>query len=653
MKPRLALFLAVLAVWAFLHRGVLVYIFSNPACLGPGVLFAALQALGRLAFLAWLLAVSMGLGRLALKRLRLDHPEPAEEAVLSAGLGLGLLSYLLFLCGLLHLWRPAPLAVLLVLLTALAWTQLRGWRLGLSAPGPLGWGQALFALPVILAALYGFASASAPPTEWDSLAVHLELPKLYAQAGGLAPLRWLSHGFDPMAVELLYVPAMVFQAPELAAMVSLLFQGLMAAALWVFGSRLGSRPAAAAAVALFLAQPAVINVSGTPGTDFGVGLFAMLAFWSAWRAAQTGPGRWLGLSGACAGLAAVSKTTGVFLAAALAVLVAYAALRRPPAWRRWALGWAAAAALASVPWFLRTYLYTGNPVWPYLPALFGGDLRDLYIFMRLKQATLEGVGTGWPQLLLLPFHLVFRSAETFRHSSRELLIPLLVLAGASWRAARQDPFARWTLAYAGLFTVLWFQAVQNWRYFIPLMPWLCLLACLWAQRCLQLGGWRRAAAGVLVVGFWALPELSANNALFPALGLRPRAPGQSPQEAYLSRSVGSYAAMVHINRTFPPDARVLLYREVRPFYLDRQFLVGDPQNEMLIRYEELAGPEELYQRLRGLGLTAVLWDPRLQTFSPRVPGFLRAEAMMQAVLRRYASDPVEVNGVRIYSWRET
>ena len=66
-------------------------------------------------------------------------------------------------------------------------------------------------------------------------------------------------------------------------------------------------------------------VSGTPGTDFGVGLFAMLAFWTAWRAVETKQGRWLILSGALSGLAAVSKTTGVFMAAALGAMLALAA----------------------------------------------------------------------------------------------------------------------------------------------------------------------------------------------------------------------------------------------------------------------------------------------------------------------------------------
>jgi hypothetical protein len=651
IKPWQALFFSVLAVWAALHHGVLSYIFLHPASLSLAVFAQMLKALARLACIIWLLAASAGLGRLLLKALALPYADPAERCLLEAGLGLGLISHCLFFFGLLSLWKPAPLLVLFCMLSLLAWLALRPLCEHVSIPGQLTWPQALFAAPIILAALYGLVCANAPPTEWDALAVHLELPKLYAQLGSLLPLRWLSHGFDPMAVEMLYVPALVFKALELPAMTALLLQGLMAAALWVFASRLSSRLVALAAVALFLAQPAVIYVSGTPGTDFGVGLFGMLAFWSAWRGVESKQGRWLMLSGAFSGLAEVSKTTGFFLAAALALILAWQALVRQRSLWRWAPGWAGTAALFAAPWLLRNLICTHNPIWPYLPRLFGGTPRDIYIFSRLKSATLEGAGSAWPQLLLLPFNLILKPAETFHHSSRELLIPFLALGALSWRRVRQDSFAKWVLAYLCVFTLLWFHAVQNWRYFIPIMPWLCLLACAWAAELWGQGGWRRPAAWVLAVGFLAMPALSANNALFPVLGLRSQDPALTSQEAYLGHSLDSYPAMAYLNRATPAEANILLYREVRPFYLDRHVLVGDPQNEMLIRYEELDTPEALYLRLRALGIDAVLFDPHLQTFSPAVPGFARAEAMMIAVLRLYAEPPVEINGVRIYSWR--
>jgi hypothetical protein len=626
------------------------YVLAHPGALSFETAAQALEALLRAAALAWVAAVAAALGRRALTPLALGIDDRAERLVLEIGLGLGLLSFLLLAFGALGLWTAGPLAVLFLLLSAaLAGVDLDVRRLRPS--GRIDWTQALFLFPIVLAALHGFISAAAPPTDWDSLAVHLEIPRQYARLGGLQPLRWLAHGLDPMAVEMFYVPALVFKDAAMPAMISLLFQGLMAAAAWTFGRRLSSRGAALAAAALFLSQPAVVYVSGTPGTDFGVGLFAMLAFWTAWRAVESEEGRWLILSGAFTGLAAVSKTTGIFLAVALAAALAAAAARRAPGLRRHAPVWVGAAALFSAPWFLRSWIRTGNPVWPYLPGLFGGTARDAYLYARAKAAVTEGLGYGWREFLLLPLNLVFKP-ENFRHSSQWLMIPLLVLGAASARDAWRKPFVRWTAVYAAVFTVLWFQGVQEWRYFIPLMPWLCLLICDWAAKAWSGGGPRRLAACALVVGFLGLPETSANNALYPVLGLRPSDASLTPRDAYLGRSLNSYAAMRHVNRDFPANAKILLYGEIRPFYLERDYLIGDPQNETSIRYEELRTPEELYRRLRGLGITGFLVDPSLSSFNADLPAFRRADAMLRAVLERYASAPEDVGGARLYSWKE-
>lgn len=649
MRPRSALLLAVVVAWALLHHGVIDYVSRYPSALGFAVFPQLLKVLGRLAAVAWLLAAAAGLGRLVISRLELSAG-PGERFLLEAGLGLGLISHILFFLGFLGLWTPAPLVLLAALLSIPAWRTLRALRGKLSWTFEPTWTQALFMLPIILAALHGLIAANAPPTDWDSLAVHLEIPRQHALFGRLASLPWLIHGLDPMLVEMFYVPALVFRAAELPALVSLLFGGLMAAGLWVFGRGLASRPIALAAVALFVCQPAVTHVSGTPGTDFGVGLFAMLAFWSAWRGLESQKGHWLALSGAFAGLAAVSKTTGVFLAVALALTLAVRLLGKDKELRRWGLFWAGAALLLSCPWFLRSLIHTGNPVWPYMPQIFGGSERDLYIFARAKAATLEGLGTGWREFFLLPLNLALKS-ESFRHSSQVLVIPFLLLGLADWRLSWKDSFTRWFLGYGAAFTVLWFCAVQNWRYFIPLMPWLCLLACAWAAHYWASGGWGRLLAAVLAAGFMGVPDLCANNALFPVLGLKSQRPGLSSRQAFLRRSLSSYAAVEHVNANLPRDAHVLLYREVRPFYLERGYHVGDPQNEVIIRYEDLANADALRARLREFGVTHVLVEPRQEPFNAAVPAFQRADALMTETLRRFAAPPLDIEGALLYSWK--
>lgn len=65
-------------------------------------------------------------------------------------------------------------------------------------------------------------------------------------------------------------------------------------------------------------------------------------------------------------IAAACKLQGLALGGALGVWLLWSPRRRRGVWS-FALG----AALPALPWFLRTWLATGNPVWPFFSGLRG------------------------------------------------------------------------------------------------------------------------------------------------------------------------------------------------------------------------------------------------------------------------------------------
>lgn len=614
MTPR-ALFWAVflpLAAWG--HWGALSYLLRNPSSLGRESALALGAMLLRAAAALWLLGAARAAGRAALRPLRLPR-EDAESFVLEAGAGLGLLSLLLFALGLLGLWTRPVFVALLALGLYPAWRALPRPRL----PAFAGRLEALLAVPIALAALSGFIASNAPAAEWDSLAFHLALPQAYARAGELLALTDRLHGLEPLAAGLFHVPAIALGDESAGQVAMLLFQWLMALSLWAAGrARFGGR-AALPAAGLFLVSPAVTEASGNAGADFAVGLWAMLSFWAAWRGRERG-GAWLPLSGALGGFAASSKTSGIMLATALFPLVLLDARRRGrPAE---AAAWLAACVAAAAPWLLRAAYHTGNPLFPYFAALFGGDERALWLDERARRAVIA----GWEHVLA---------------GAWPLLVPLLALGLASRREAAQDPFARRVAAYAALFGLSWAASQPLWRYTIPTLPWLYALASGWA--------FSRGPALLLAAGFLPALGLGANNEAFAAFGLRP-SDGRSPREAYLARRVDVWPALERVNRTLPPEARVLLYREVRGYHLERPYLLGDPQNESRVPYERLADAAALRRHLLSLGLTHVLVNLRAMPFVP-LPEFLRADALMAETLRRHAELVWDDGGVRLYRLR--
>jgi len=97
-----------------------------------------------------------------------------------------------------------------------------------------------------------------------------------------------------------------------------------------------------------------------------VGDIGVYAWW-VWR--ETRSTAWVILAGAFAGLAAGTKYTGLVWVALAGTPVLVQALRdRDPLLPVW-FGLACAAGFA--PMYIRNMYYTGNPVWPFLPQLFG------------------------------------------------------------------------------------------------------------------------------------------------------------------------------------------------------------------------------------------------------------------------------------------
>lgn len=613
MTPRLLFWCVFCVLAAFNHRGVLAHILRRPSTLGSESLAALGAASLRVAAVFLLVCLARAAGERCLRPLRLTFASESEAFVCAAAAGLGILHYLLFALGLLGLWTaPVFLALALMALypalKALPRPALPRFADRLTA---------LLAVPVALAVLKGVLAANAPVSDWDSLAVHLELPRIYARDGAFTPVTWLLHGMDAMAAGLFFVPALSLGDENLAPTVMLAFQGLMAVALWSAARSLAGPKSALAAAALFLVSPAVVAASGSAGSDFVVGLWGMLSFWAAWRGRDAGRG-WLVFSGVLAGLAAAAKLSGFLLAAALLPLVVWDARRRRDG--RGALLWLAAAAAALAPWLLRAAAHTGNPVWPHFAALFGGDERALWLDERARRSVVAGLGDAlggaWP-----------------------LLVPLGVILAATAAAARRDAFTRRVAAYTGLFGALWVAVQPQWRYVIPVMPWLFLLAARGAAA-------RPVLAAVLAIGLLPVFELGANNEAFAALALRP-ADGRPSREAYLARRVDVWPALRRANQTLPADAKVLLYREVRGYHLERPYLVGDPQNEVLIGYETIRDEAALRRRLLALGITHVLVNTRRLPFAP-LPEFLRADALMGRMLARGAVLKDETGGVRLY-----
>ena len=269
-----------------------------------------------------------------------------------------------------------------------------------------------------------------------------------------------------------------------------------------------------------------------------------------------------------------------------------------------------AALLASIalavlsPWLVRSLVWTGNPLYPYF--FRSGDLGEAYDWAYdLATKGTWGVTKckSLSKFLLLPWDLTFH-ADNFGPTHYSLgpfslaLIPLLLFV-------RQRDRTLWfLLLYVAGFVGIWFVLVDLMHYLFPVLPILSILTGFAFHTVARRDNFLRSFLlwGILVMAlFTMLVSAKANIHQIPVvIGLESR-------EHYLERLFPRYPVEVYINTQLPAFSKLLLpYTMAKGYYIDREWVFGDPRTTSPIDYRECNSAEEAARILTQVGITYLL-----------------------------------------------
>ena len=593
------------------NPGVWSYLARNPGVL-DGKSVAVILSYGvyplLMALAFWVLA--LGLGRRVMTTLAI-YPGGRLDGIATAALGGGLLAEAVFYLGWAGHLTPLTMTFLYGTAAALGFTALKFPQL--ATPKSIGPATAVLAY----AAFHLLILSIAPPTQWDARAYHLALPELYLRHGGLYEVPWLLHSHWPHLMEALYTVPLALGRDGAAALIHALACVLLVGGVFCAGGGW-------AGAMLLAGQPALLRVAASAHAD---GACALLFFAAAHALSRWEDGKrdgWLVAAGLLAGLSASAKLFGGAGAAAWTVWLLWKT-RRP---REAAIFCACAAAMLA-PWLIRTWLATGDPLWPLLrltPA-------SAALAARNARTNLW----SWPP----PAWLAVHDGPAF------LLAPL---AGLAWLGSRAKKTSRLELvlwAPAPLLLALCLRHHEAWRYLMPVYAAAALSGARFFAAAFAEGGARRAAA-VVLVALAASPvlALTQNNELFAALGLRSLAAPEADRRAlFEDRSVDFARFAREARAVLPPGARVLLFREVRGYGAGFDYLWGDPVNQNQIEYRRLADDTALGARLKELDVTYVL-DHENAILYGEDPLYYDARilSLMSGLLKRHARPVLARNG---------
>ncbi len=560
-------------------------------------------------------------GRFVLTRIGCGFDNRIEEFSFSCAIGFGALVLAIFAVGSFHLLFIESVYVVVFGWIALGIKSSPSW---LSAfryyvPRLLAEYRSVHFWVTILAVAgltLSLIRALAPPHgATDPLAYQLALPKIYLAKHFLSFEPTITGALYPSNMGLLYLVGIALKNGSLAQILHWLTGVLSCLAIVGACQRFFSWRVGIWAATIFSFVPVVVVFGPQGYIDVGLCYFQLMAIGALLIWTQAPNPRILILAALLCGLAMGVKPQGygtVFLGSAI-ILIARLA-RRDSLYRLLKdVGLYCAAALVMViPWFVRSYYWSGNPIWP-----LANDFFDSHAFALSPQvgsnlttgSTVDNVVQGIiPSLAWFDYywHAMSPWAWTFSPGGWQKAIGVYFAALLPGALLVTRTKKHWILiAICLTYYVLLVRFLHmNPRYGLVLFAFLAVLCGLVAEYLSSATKSRPLStlfnAGFLVTGVLNLCfayQLSApvHNVVF----------GKESVDSFLISHEASYRVFQFANQNLPPSATVLLQGEVKGYYCDGSYLWDHPDQGVL-RYERFDTADELRAGMKELGITHVI-----------------------------------------------
>ncbi len=547
----------------------------------------------------------------------LTHLDRHEAFGLAGLLGLGLVGTASVVLGLIPGFLKPALMIIGGLVTIGGLAVLVKVRGLIERPArPAGWGVPAAAILgfLLLIPLLGVLSPSTA-MDWDSLAYHLAVPKLWLGQNHVYYISTIHHSNFPFAIDALYLYGLSWGGEAGAKAFSWCILLLGSQTLYGMSRRWNAGSFAILAPIVFAGVPVVLWESGTAYVDVSHALYVGLgALYSAEivmliRRSESVGGLPI-LAGLCWGLAMGTKLTGLqtFFAAGLCFVLF--GIRDLRSFLRPAGIVAGIALLVASPWFIKNIAFTGNPVFPFFYEVLGGKGWDSWraeIYANEQRSF--GVGRDPLRIGHAIFGLSYQPGR-YVNPAQQIgggmptgaigLIPLVVYV--AWCVSgRMRGREAYLCAWAGLSLGLWFLLTQQSRYLAFIAVPAAVLVAL-AQVRFQ----PRTRIGPVLIGLAVLQALISISIVY-------RMQGENQLRVVTGQvSAESYR---HLTTPFSRDAEainqiddvqeVALFDEVFGFFLDRPYFWANPGHGDRIRYEELESGFDLVRALREEGVSHV------------------------------------------------
>jgi hypothetical protein len=507
-----------------------------------------------------------------------------EEWLVKSALGLIVVSYIMFLLGLVHaLYLPVGYVVLAVGLIAGAGDIAGFIRRTSGMKRTVGVGFPLVVLTALsvyfmLKGLYG---AYLPPAGFDVLMYHLGVPRLYLNAHSIYTTPDINGSYFPFGIEMLYMLGMMIGGAISANLVNYGFAVMGGLAAAAFCMRHLKESSEFVAFAVYVSVPMVVWLMPQAYIEFGLAAYTMLALLALAAGISMKDRKWMLVAAVFAGFSMAIKYTGVITVGffvvwvfAERVFVDKSGLKRALASAGMFCG---LAVLAALPWYVKNLIVYHNPVYPFFPVLFGnaGAMRPGGSLLTL----LSGDALTVAYRFISSFWETTFNARAFQMGWANGFGPvfLMLVPGALLFGRPRRPVVMLLLFCLTYFSVVILGA--NIRYSLPMLPALSVLAAYPIGRLIKDDTSVTRAFGYALLSVFAFAALMSSTPL-QAVSEFPSSSRQATERYYSegrwSGYLASYDAWRWINVNLPKDAVIYQLWDDASVYFRQRMTIGSP-----------------------------------------------------------------------------
>ncbi len=601
MKPKQIFVLLFTSIWLiFLVKALLL----NEWGMG----FAFLLW-GRLQSLFQFFTLVFVCGMLGLKILKFfkitDHKSVIPYSI---GLGLGLLSLYIFGVGLFGKLNAEFLIGFLFLTVLFCWKE--GYALFQKINTSIKdflyfentdvYSKILYF--VLFSSLFLLAiGAFSPVVDYDALEYHVALADLYAKTGLVSTLPHHVFSHFPLNVEMLYAASLVLGKLEFIKYFNFLFVILTGVLVYQYSCEHWGRKTGLFASVLLFCSIHLADTAWTGKSDVGLLFFStcamILFFEGGWKKSL--------LSGVFAGLALGIKHTAVLYVwgglGAVWMLNFFLDRRKNLAFKEGFI-FIFASSLIVLPWWFRSFIQTGDPIFPFGFPLFKSSLWTLDLYQRLK---------AHYHALSMDLRTPIWNAHLYMIEKGSCFRPMVYVGLPFILMGLKDKRIRNLFFYSLVGYVLgFFKTTGDARFLLPVFPALAMAVSASFVR-EQTSLFLKKITGC-VLGLFALWNIGSMAVFLENSNIPRYFLGLTSLHEYLLEKLPHYSAIHFLNRVMKSGEHVLFIGEARTFYLREESLASTPFDlPAIISFLEGAQDNnEILKRFQRKNIQYILINPR-------------------------------------------